>query len=1071
MAGRLIRMVLLAQFIFATLIDVVTASDPAIIVVQGANGRAVQVANDRIPTLYTGDFSDCLGGESLFNITKFDTGYYSDNMTVVVHMDGSTNLISESLMLHLSVQAYGDTRFEMSIDPCAYNISSLCPVDSVSPVTAWMGLNVTAEQVHNITSISLDVPDFEGAATLRIFANSSQTEIGCMQAVLKNGRTFSHPKVIVPILGVLTLVAIISSFVTAMYGFSIVHVRQHHAHALPVLVVFETFQSIFFSGALSVSWPSVLPSWWTNFAWSAGMMHNGHLVDSMRSFAGIQGNGSQAGGAGSAVLVPGGGLIRKIYGRAFELEQGHLSRRAHVAYDESDPWDYAWAGNPATPGMPTPGTYPGFSGTLEPLDIPERDAFLVGLVWLAVTVAAVAALVVVTKFILDLLVWTRVLKTEGFNYFRTHLPGFVAIAVLRTLFIAFFTVITLALLQFNIKGPAGPTAIAAIVFVVFLVGMGGVVGYACHARLHEGHWKIERNWLRFERSQLFGSSIPFVVARRVNSVGEKETTIPSLGHIRFFRIRYTDNDVERARVHDDMAYIKRFGWLSAHYRRSRWWFFGLWLGYQFVRACFLGGGANNPLAQVFGLFIFEVLSFGLFLNLNPLEGRRNTTLAIWMLFVSRIITTGLSIAFLPHFAVGRIAATIIGIIIIVVQGFLAFVVLVLILIGCASSCLSLTRNREEFPRALDGVRISYFEHIAHAALDESSRSPATAAAAITTTVVSTASAAPTTDDSTVALTSQSASSPLDPPNAPFRVHSVRRTPKIGDGQSFDINASGTENDDNGASTESTHAASAILLPGVNRSRANSASSYRSTGSNLARNQRSHAQRPSWTSKELSQWDAEARSESPVPIAAAGAILSKGQVQSRSRSNSLRMQATLRAQQAASPSSAHPIWSMTSVDSPPGLRRVMTPGELLATAAARLAESPIKIEEEDQETSLLPSDAKSRAINDTGNMPPAAAGVVSLTEQKNDASTTMSGGSTMTINRPGDNDEVRAAPAPSPRPVLHVQTSLPPTTSNPASTSHEETGMPPSPLSDTARPSHEASTPSPVSPTSPGPNHG
>lgn len=36
------------------------------------NGITKQLAVDRTPALYTGDFGDCLGGQSLFNITKFD---------------------------------------------------------------------------------------------------------------------------------------------------------------------------------------------------------------------------------------------------------------------------------------------------------------------------------------------------------------------------------------------------------------------------------------------------------------------------------------------------------------------------------------------------------------------------------------------------------------------------------------------------------------------------------------------------------------------------------------------------------------------------------------------------------------------------------------------------------------------------------------------------------------------------------------------------------------------------------------------------------------------------------------
>ncbi len=64
----------------------------------GSDGVTRQLALDRYPALYTGDFGDCLGGQSLFNITKFDAAYYADNMTVLFHLDGSSNIRNESLM-------------------------------------------------------------------------------------------------------------------------------------------------------------------------------------------------------------------------------------------------------------------------------------------------------------------------------------------------------------------------------------------------------------------------------------------------------------------------------------------------------------------------------------------------------------------------------------------------------------------------------------------------------------------------------------------------------------------------------------------------------------------------------------------------------------------------------------------------------------------------------------------------------------------------------------------------------------------------------------------------------------
>jgi len=61
-------------------------------------GNEVLLRADRVPTLFTGDYGDCLGGESLFNVTKFDAALYADNFTVLFHLHGTTNLAKEDVM-------------------------------------------------------------------------------------------------------------------------------------------------------------------------------------------------------------------------------------------------------------------------------------------------------------------------------------------------------------------------------------------------------------------------------------------------------------------------------------------------------------------------------------------------------------------------------------------------------------------------------------------------------------------------------------------------------------------------------------------------------------------------------------------------------------------------------------------------------------------------------------------------------------------------------------------------------------------------------------------------------------
>lgn len=612
-------------------------------------------------------------------------------------------------------------RHEASSREGQANISSLCPLNASVPILGGAIIPVSNSDVSAIPPIALGIPDFEGTLMLRFFSNTSETQIGCFSATMRNGASFSHPAAVGSALGVFTVIALLASFATAIYGVSVPHIRTHYAHSLSVLVIFEVFQSIFFSGALSLNWPSVLPAFWSNFAWSAGMIHTDSIIASINSFTGVAGNASQVGGAGSTILNNNGGLQQQIYGRSESFDKrgiqiaekgeqiaSHLYKRA-VNHTESARL-YAWAGLPVAPGLPLPGNWSGFAGQLSTVGIPAADAFMVGFLWLLILISILVGAVVLFKWALEAFSAMKIMKHDRLALFRSHWLGFTAVIVLRTCFIAFFMMMTLSLYQFSYGGKAGPTAIAVIVFLVFFAGALGLSAYACFYRVRFGRYESSPDKIHFRRKKIM-KFIPWYSTARESSL-EEEDKSQSAGTMSFFQIKFVDNDTENQSVHANPAFTKRFGWLSARYRRTRWWFFAFWVVYQFVRACFIGGARASPTAQVFGLFIWEIIAFIAIVCINPFEGARNTALAVWMLGLSKVATAGLSIGFLPQYNLARIPTTIIGVIIIVIQGFLVIGLLVLIVLGAISSYMSLTRNREEFrPHGLENIRMKYFGHL------------------------------------------------------------------------------------------------------------------------------------------------------------------------------------------------------------------------------------------------------------------------------------------------------------------------------------------------------------------------
>jgi len=105
-----------------TAIAASNASSTQYITYQNDDDETVYLAGDRRPALYTGNFGDCLGDSSI-NVTRFDAAYYKDNMTVLFHLGGNSALMNESLMMYIGVFAYGESRFDLTFNPCAANIA------------------------------------------------------------------------------------------------------------------------------------------------------------------------------------------------------------------------------------------------------------------------------------------------------------------------------------------------------------------------------------------------------------------------------------------------------------------------------------------------------------------------------------------------------------------------------------------------------------------------------------------------------------------------------------------------------------------------------------------------------------------------------------------------------------------------------------------------------------------------------------------------------------------------------------------------------------------------------------
>jgi hypothetical protein len=538
------------------------------------------------------------------------------------------------------------------------------------------------------------IPDFEGQAILRIFSNSTQAKIGCFASQITNGNSFRQKRGVGSILGAFTLVAILASFATAVYGDDVIEMRKHYAHSLSVMVVFAVWHHIYFSGALSMNWPNVLVSFWSNYAWTGGMIYSEHMQNLINEFIGSnKGNTSQVGAAGTGVSNPGlgGGFdVHAIYKREGESTSS-----------------FSYTELPIKPGLPPPGNFSGFAGTLAQERIPASNAFMTCLLWSTILIAIVIAAIMALKLLLEGLSTTKLIQRNRLAHFRAHYRRYTVLAILRAAFIGFFMVAFVSMFQFAYLKSTGPVAVACVIFLVVVFGIGTAAGLACYHRVSGGKYVCERDTLVVKKIRIW-KFVPWCVISRQSESPRSEDKA-YIGSIPWWTIQPSLGEKS---IHDDEDFIKTFGWLASRYRRTRWWFFAVWLVYEFVRACILAGASSQPLVQVFGLLTLESIAFIVTIYLRPFEGQRLNVLLVYLLGFSKVATPALSATFDRHFNLARIPATIVGTVIIIIQGLLTIAVFFAVISGVITGYFSIRRNRTQTQsRRWVSTREKYFQRV------------------------------------------------------------------------------------------------------------------------------------------------------------------------------------------------------------------------------------------------------------------------------------------------------------------------------------------------------------------------
>ncbi|KAF8453014.1 ML-like domain-containing protein [Terfezia claveryi] len=334
----------------------------------------------KAPVLWTRDFGNCMNDPAI-EVQSFNAAYHAHNMTVSFSFKGNTTLVPQYVLIYLVIVAYREPRFELIFDPCKSNLGAFCPAASLTTIEAKHEIPVSEEDVSGIPEVAFSIPDFEGRAVFRIFSNSTFSQVGCISAVVQNGHSFSQPKTVIPTMAIVT----IGILVVGMSSWLLEDTHRPRGNAitgLPVSLYFSVMHTIYFTGALSINFPSNLIAFWSNFAWMVGIIH----IDSMQKWI-LPMRKDQQTHINTGAEPDVADLIYRLYYYPYYHYQQPLGKR------------FTTYGSPTQPGIPIPGSYYGFRSTLAASKITGANAFTTSGSLTLFTLACLVILYGFTRFV------------------------------------------------------------------------------------------------------------------------------------------------------------------------------------------------------------------------------------------------------------------------------------------------------------------------------------------------------------------------------------------------------------------------------------------------------------------------------------------------------------------------------------------------------------------------------------------------------------------------------------------------------------------------------------------------
>ncbi|KAG0707312.1 hypothetical protein DFH29DRAFT_23300 [Suillus ampliporus] len=567
-------------------------------------------------SLFTSSVTYCSPPETLL-IQQFDIVYFAKNESIWFNISAASVDSNVNVTANVMLNVYGMHPVNFTIDLCSLFNGALCPLpmynftgsDSI-PLPSSLGVS------GKIPSIAFQIPDLEAYAQLSLTEVNTGVLKACVQATLSNGWS-AHQIAVEWATGGLALLALLSAVYYSFMPDTLAPFRL-----FDLLYLYQWTAS---TALLDLNYSSVYRAFSTNFAWAMGLFSASATspiqisINNMRHLTG--GNMADATGDSAVALVN-----RKLSPYNAMTSSTFLDTSIQFAMENLWTSTNMTSTNYVSHTSAASVEELSAAGDVQLVTQSSSNILQAGVPIYVNSVGIVTANSFMTVFLIVLMIAAILFAVLSVGYcvlaatsrhgqrkegyvadWRHRYPSFARAWLLRTSLIVFTPVTIFALYQWTLKD----SWLSILLSVILLLA---VVGYLLYPI--------------FITYRLALRSTPYAL--------------------------YTQPDV-----------LASHGPLYALYRSERFYATTPLILAIFVKALFIAFSQANGIVQVVAILVVECLVLAYLLALRPHKSRGADVLATY-LAITRVVCTGLMIAFVESLNLGAIPRVAIGIVIAVI---------------------------------------------------------------------------------------------------------------------------------------------------------------------------------------------------------------------------------------------------------------------------------------------------------------------------------------------------------------------------------------------------------------------